>query len=1455
MKHPLAGRAAALLLAVLMAVSTALPAFAESDAPSASPEPSAVIAETAQPEPTAELASEPSGNQQLSPSPAAEPETPSGAQPAADPAVSKGEAEEVQAPVPLAEPAGGYVPRDKIAAIEADSSQAGYEPEKAIDGVEDDPNNCWHSPWQGELIPGFPHWLMVTFTEPQTLESLTYVARDAKGFQFVTRYEVWVSETADQDDFVKVAEGSWSRAKTAVAEFDTVKALRVKFVMLEKVDSNSSDTTSVSASEIKFGLADLSESNQDALFLPQIERAKGAVAFGRADSGEEAHQVAPSDLAALEADLANLESLLGGNYTKEFAQQRVRQSEQAVQTVLHSGVEEGEEAAPGIPSSSMSASANTQEAGYEASNAVDGSLDTIWHTAWDPENVPVPHHLTVDLGHPFWVNQVVVTPRQDMATGYILQGEIWAGNDPENLSKVAEFLGTANGKPQAIELPVVQARYVEIRSLQSNSANTAVAEVEVHTYDRGWVSARAALDAAYFTADNAVAGSEVGQFDQADLDAFNEELAAFAGQLEGKRNSEYYALAEQIRSAQERFADKAHRYTAEDLKQALDQAEALLDTLNDPRDKASLESAMESARAALNSGDPDEIHQQTGLLREMIRGLENAQLQVVDLSGSWKMKLSAYTEGMEYSDTVQLPGTLDTNRKGTPNSFQDPKRLSRYFLYTGPASYEREIYVPHSWEGQQAVLYLERSRATRVWVNGTEVPGGDSASMLPVAQQYDLGAALEPGKLNTITVVVDNSYPGMPSAAIRNSSMATEETQTNWNGIVGRMELQIKPDAAIRDLRVYPNDALDGAEVQVDLTNVADEERRGTLTVQVDGETVEQAYTLAAGESATVTVQLAIPDARLWSEYDPFLYTVQASLDNGSTMNERFGMRRFAVEDGRFAINGSPVFLRSEANCAVFPLTAYAPMDQASWEKLFATYQSYGLNSVRFHSWCPPEAAFDAADEMGMYLFPELSSWDAGSMFGDAVEKDYYTRESMELIREYANHPSFVGMTFGNELVFAGDGAAFANELLGKLKAQDSTRLYAGFSNGNYGNYAPMENADFFTGQTYRGTVMRGIFAGMSGFINQTRPGSTANYDEAVQRAKNDRNMPVYSFEVGQFQVFPDVLTEMDDYTGVLEPRNLQLVTELLEEKGVSDETIERYINASGMLSQLGYRMEFEAALRTEDFGGISLLGIQDFSGQGTALVGMMNSLGDPKPYEFADPETFRQWSNQVVALLETEKFCYTNDETVTGQVLLSNYGPETLNGAMTYRLYRQDGTLAEEGSLAETAYPQGELTEAGTLNLSLKAFTKPEQLRLEIGLGDVTNSYDLWVYPADQQVQEGQVYVTGALDEMARMVLEDGGSVLLSPAVSKSTLPNSITGTFTTAFWSSQFVSESQPGSMGLLMDPEHPVFGGFPTEYYTNYQWWAMAKLGRPMILEGVLDTQGNQIQPLIQVIDSFA
>ena len=96
----------------------------------------------------------------------------------------------------------------------------------------------------------------------------------------------------------------------------------------------------------------------------------------------------------------------------------------------------------------------------------------------------------------------------------------------------------------------------------------------------------------------------------------------------------------------------------------------------------------------------------------------------------------------------------------------------------------------------------------------------------------------------------------------------------------------------------------------------------------------------------------------------------------------KFGKSEFYKNDNtRLNINYRVLFLRGEANCCVFPETGHPPMTEIEWKEILQKYMDYGVNCMRFHSWCPPEAAFNAADQLGLFMQPELSHWNFKDAF------------------------------------------------------------------------------------------------------------------------------------------------------------------------------------------------------------------------------------------------------------------------------------------------------------------------------------------------------------------------------------------------------------------------------------------------------------------------------------------
>lgn len=828
------------------------------------------------------------------------------------------------------------------------------------------------------------------------------------------------------------------------------------------------------------------------------------------------------------------------------------------------------------------------------------------------------------------------------------------------------------------------------------------------------------------------------------------------------------------------------------------------------------------------------------------------------LAGRWQADIG---DGKSY--TVSLPGTLDENRVGpfdmnenqmhgsgdTGRAWEDSgepdvirTRFTRRHAFKGEARLTRHaaFSVP---EGKRVFLEAERARALGLLADGKRVPDFVPAS-INTHRIFEL-TGIWKGE-HDITLLSDNSYPGMPHDGIVYSSAATDETQTNWNGVLGFLRLRVEEPVFIGDVRVYPK----GGRLDVRVTVESDREWSGDVSISSPAlrEPVKRQVTVKPGRNELEFSGLDMRENVLrWDEYEGNLYKLTAGLSGGDMPAEEktvsFGVRDFGPdENGRLALNGRAIFLRSEANCAEFPETGYCPMGVEDWMGILETYKSYGINCMRFHSHCPPEAAFTAADRLGILMEPELSHWNPANAFSGQVDWDYYRTELIETLRLLCNHPSFVMLTFGNELQADELGHRRMDELLDMAHNEDSTRLFANGSNTHYGQLGCDPKSDFYTSNRFHDLYLRGTDANMRGYINQSYPSARENFDKSMDALRETYQKPVFSFEVGQFEVLPD-FGELEDFHGVSDPANYRWIRDRVEKRGLMP-VWERYVEATGELSRIGYREEIEAAMRTEKMSGISLLGLQDFPGQGTALVGMLNSHLKPKPYSFARPERFREFFTDRLPLVLLSKYTYENTETLEAPIRVANFGKQDISGEVYCRL-EGPGVLLES-VLPRAHCPVGRLTDVGVLSLPLSGADKPARLDLTVVIADITNRYPIWVYPPVKPVRPEGVHEAAALDSAALAVLESGGTVYLTPPSTPEALPHSIQAQFTTDFWSVG-TFPSQEGGMGQLIDREHPLFRDFPTEVHTNWQWWPMASQ-RAMILPRQLDC-------IVTEMDSYA
>ena len=762
------------------------------------------------------------------------------------------------------------------------------------------------------------------------------------------------------------------------------------------------------------------------------------------------------------------------------------------------------------------------------------------------------------------------------------------------------------------------------------------------------------------------------------------------------------------------------------------------------------------------------------------------QAQSISLAGEWNVELgksgSAFAKSKRASQgevkRAILPGTIDTNHLGfAPKDTMETTHLTRLYAYKGAARYSRTINIPKDWKKKSVELFLERTRPTWVYVDGELV---DSCNFISTPQRYLLPKKVKPGK-HLLEIVVDNGR-GVPEQVYGSSHAYTEDTQTNWNGIIGEIRLEVKSEERrMKNSNVLPDFAKD-----------------------------------------------------------------------------------FHIKGTHFYANGHRIFLRGKHDAAVWPLTGHVEMSVEGWMKYLGICKEYGINHVRFHSWCPPEAAFVAADSLGIYLQPELPFW------GSFDKKDerlmaFLHQEGENILREYGHHPSFRMMALGNELW--GDIDKM-KELVDDFRKIAPDKYYTFGSNYYLGYQGIKEGMDYFTtcriggeGWGKYNTHTRGSFsfadAYDGGMINHFHPNSTMNFDEACDKA----GIPIISHETGQFQTYPDY-REMKKYTGVLHPYNFEVFRRRLAAAGMLSQA-DDFHKASGLWSVKLYKADIEMDLRTRNMAGFQLLDIQDYPGQGSAFVGILDAFMESKG--ITTPEEWRQWCSPVVPLLEMKKFCFEDGEKIQAKVKVANYGGTSLYGK---KLMWKIGDA--EGVMNIFTYDEG-LIDVGILDEEISA-DKPAKLNVSLNIEgtEARNSYELWVYPKKALEKKG-IIIARDLNQEVVKVLEKGGKVLWMPTASShfvaaddtlsqadNATPYTVGGLFQTDYWNYRMFKticennkkKVSPGTLGILTNPEHPIFKGFPTEMHTNWQWFPVIKESHPL----VLDNFAKDYRPIVQVIDNI-
>lgn len=822
----------------------------------------------------------------------------------------------------------------------------------------------------------------------------------------------------------------------------------------------------------------------------------------------------------------------------------------------------------------------------------------------------------------------------------------------------------------------------------------------------------------------------------------------------------------------------------------------------------------------------------------------------------------AGTYALNDKDEITLPDTLSAAKKSEKNINPCDGYLCDDYLYEGTAAFSKDIELDDDFlDGDIFTLKLERTRMTKIYING-EFAGECNSLCAP--HYYDITEFI--GKKINLKIEVSNvNYP------TRGGHMTSPDTQTNWLGILGEMSITSEKCGVIRDIMVKT----EGDYLLVCFESDTD------ICGEIVSDGAFDKENLSVNKGKNVIKLKIKEDAVRWSEFTPKVYSLKITLANGNEYEKSFGIRKLITfeRDNKsygFKINGTEIIMRGKHDGMIFPKTGYAPTDKGSWLHVMEISKSYGINHYRFHTCTPPEAAFEAADELGIYLEPELPFW--GTISGkdekdcNLPEQEYLINEGIRIIKEFSHHPSFAMMSMGNELWGSADRIS---EIIGILKNVNDDILYTGGSNNFQFFPTEVPNEDFFAGVRFnKDFLIRGSYAMCDaplGFVQTEKPNTTHDYDiffeahnsfsshevdengeieiqygTGVKKVKVTEgagyipNKPVVSHEVGQYVTYPDY-DDIPKYTGVLKPHNFEIFKSRLEESGMGKYAHDNFVK-SGKLAAMCYKLEIEAARRSRCLSGYQLLDIQDFTGQGTATVGILNSFMENKG--IISREEWMYFNAPTVIMAAFDSFVIHDGEDFEADIIVSHFGgndisKDTAKVSFMGNTYK----FSLENVISHGVYNIGKI--------KIKVNTdKCKEEKLYIDMGEIKNEYtlflvskcnvDVYSYNSDKLLVTSDKKEAFDSDKDTLLITDDF---------------NGIDSVYCTDFWCfgmfsqiSRSVGKPEPtGTLGISADISHEALSGFENESYTTPKWYDIITNSKCMIMDN------TDIDPIVRTIDN--
>jgi beta-galactosidase len=779
---------------------------------------------------------------------------------------------------------------------------------------------------------------------------------------------------------------------------------------------------------------------------------------------------------------------------------------------------------------------------------------------------------------------------------------------------------------------------------------------------------------------------------------------------------------------------------------------------------------------------------------------------------------------------IQVPGCWAAQGVGEPGMSCEwplpfdciPRPLNH--VYMGTARYRRGVVIPKDWYGKRIWLKVGGVRTEAwFWVNKKRVA---HLNTYCGSYKYDVTDLVSPGKVAEIVATVRNDTPS------RKGCMAAFH---RWGGFYRDIELEATPATWLDDVWVRGDFDNRAALVNVSVRHVGDK-APGKLALNIviktlDGKPAETfSRALAPDENGNADVVCVVPlkEFRPWTPERPDLYVADVTLisDDGPIhgWSERFGVRKLEVRGERFYLNGSPYYLRGFGDDYIYPLTLISPPDRAVHVEHLKMARRAGFNYVRHHTHCEIPEFFEAADEVGILIQPELPYYHDITTEGFEFDP---MRDIQELYRHYRRYVSFASYSTGNEGHL---GSPLDKALYQWAKQTDPDRIFQ----HQDGGCNTRENSDYITPNGY----------GLASSIVPWKPGTF-----------DGLSCPFVAHEYLNLGIKMDPRLA-PRFTGAIpSPRRLEDYEASLRAAGLNRAWGDACLNAAHALQAYYQKQGLEQARRDPSCDGTSYWTIVDvmvpqkdtYTGQG-----YLNAFWEVKPGALT-PEQFRRFNGPTVILAtaKPDSMIAVSGETCKIILWISHFDAKRLmEKRVTWTLKTAADALVS-GSLPPCDIAPGDVKQVGTCEFVVPELDEPVKATFEVTLSgtDLSNAWDFWFFPKRAGRRgDGIAATEDLLPTLSKRY----------PGIAKAGATEADAAGLVIGSRDHPVLLESvRRGKRGLMIGPadgkpnvtlgwwwlgdqvgtafaDHPVFGDFPHDGRLSPLWFRLIKRGLPLPID---------------------